>query len=401
MARHDPSRNPNKNTDMIASSPNPLSSPCTFMMDSVPVLYSSIVEYELTLSENKHDLLVVTLAGLPPKLATDYIGIPVSFNLGSGAGRSQTFNGYVAYTEPVSNTRDGFINGSPIQMARLYCLGASMVMKEINSRVYDSPTLGEIVEELAGKYKFSADYPKDTYTPVRLTQSTESDWSFLNKVCKAFGLTFSLHGTHLHVWDKNKYSGRLASYHRAIPQHKLQSNTPFSIMDFEATLGRISSSGNASKSLITVLDSQGNIHTVTDYETDMAVGSNGITNMFKKPLYNSVNSLEEGHRFVDQTDKSNMIYNGKMTVMYGAGAVPGGAVELTGYSSDFDGLWYITEVKHSIKSSNYITEVLISKPAKYTEIPDYSRVTSYKEASGSKLIEDRWTAATPKVEEYA
>lgn len=385
---------------MIISSSNPLSSSCTFSMDNVPILYSSIVEYELVLSENKHDLLVVTLVGLQPKLATEYIGVPVSFIINSGPGLSQEFVGYVAYTEPTSNSRDGFINKSPVTLARLYCLGASMVMKELNSKVYESPSLSEILEPLASKYRFSVDYPKDNYKPVRLTQASESDWSFLNKVCKTYGLNFSVHGTHIHVWDKNKHTGRVSSYHRALPQHKLQTNAPFSILEFEATLGRVSSSGNASKSIITVLDNQGAIHTVTDDTSDTSVGYDGLTNMFKKPLYNSVTSLEEGQRFVDYTDKTNTVYNAKMSVVYGAGAVPGGTIELNGYASDFDGLWYITEVRHSVKTSNYITDLYLTKSIKYTEETDYSRVTMFKDPPKSILSLDRWVSVEPRIEEY-
>ena len=122
---------------MITASSNSLAGDCTFVLFGSPVMYSSVTEYELTLSENKHDILVVTMAGIPPLALTDYIGSPVQFSVGSSPGRSQTFNGYVSYTEPVTHNRDGLVNDSPIQLARLYCLGASYVMKEINSKVWD------------------------------------------------------------------------------------------------------------------------------------------------------------------------------------------------------------------------------------------------------------------------
>ena len=163
---------------MITNFTNSLAGDYTFVLFGSPVMYSSVTEYELTLSENKHDMLVVTMAGIPPLAVTDYIGAPVSFSLGSSPGRSQTFNGYVSYTEPVTHNRDGVVNDSPIQLARLYCLGASYVMKEINSKVWDYPTLENVVTEIANRHHFSIDYPKDSYNPVRLVQSMESDWSF-------------------------------------------------------------------------------------------------------------------------------------------------------------------------------------------------------------------------------
>jgi hypothetical protein len=386
---------------MITNFTNSLAGDYTFVLFGSPVMYSSVTEYELTLSENKHDMLVVTMAGIPPLAVTDYIGAPVSFSLGSSPGRSQTFNGYVSYTEPVTHNRDGVVNDSPIQLARLYCLGASYVMKEINSKVWDYPTLENVVTEIANRHHFSIDYPKDSYNPVRLVQSMESDWSFLNRVCKAFGYSFNVHGTHIHIWDRLKTSGRLPSFHRATTSNKVQSNQPFSVLNFEATLGRISSSSNASKSLITVLDNQSNIHTVTSDGTEFTPGLSSLNKLFKKPLYYSAASLEEGLRTVDSQDKYSPIYNATMRVLYGAGAVPGGIVDLRGYSSEFDGMWYITEVKHSIKSSNYVTDLLISKDSKFEEVSSTSKVTTFSTPPEPSLIDSKWVALTMRSVEYA
>lgn len=386
---------------MITASSNTLAGDCTFVLFGSPVMYSSVTEYELTLSENKHDMLVVTMAGIPPLALTDYIGSPVQFSIGSSPGRSQTFNGYVSYTEPVTHNRDGLVNDSPIQLARLYCLGASYVMKEINSKVWDYPTLENVVTEIANRHRFSIDYPKDSYRPVRLVQSMESDWAFLNRVCKTFGYSFNVHGTHIHIWDRLKTFGRFPSYHRALTSNKIQSNQPFSVLNFEATLGRISSSTNASKSVITVLDNQSNVHTVTSDGTEFTPGVSSLNKLFKKPLYYSAASLEEGLRTVDSQDKYSPIYNANMKVMYGAGAVPGGIIDLRGYSSEFDGVWYITEVKHSVKSANYVTDLLISKDTKFEELPSSSKVTAFSTPQEAKLMDGKWVTPTMRSVEYA
>lgn len=386
---------------MISKSLNNFAGITTLVIHNMQVLYNAVLEYELSLSENKHDLLVITMTGIPPKSLTEYIGAPVRFFIGSSVGRSQEFTGYISYTEPLSNNRDGFVNGSPIQLARLYCVGASYVMKEVRSKVWDYPTLTDIINDISSRYRFSIDYPKDSYRPVRLVQSTESDWSFLNKVCKTFGLSFTLHGTHLHIWDRSKATGRLPSYHRATTTSRSQSNQPFSVLNFEGTLGRISSSTNASKSVVTVLDNQNNIHTVTSDGTEYNPGSNNLNKMFKKPLYYSANSLEEGLRIVDSNDKYNYLYNATIRVMYGAGAVPGGLIDLQGYSSDFDGLWYITDVKHMVKSENYVTELMVSKDTKYEDIPTITLAKSFSNPPTPSLLHEKWVAETSEVLEYA
>jgi hypothetical protein len=387
---------------MIGPSINKFSANCVFKLNGVAVDYSTIIEHELALSENKHDLLIVTMAGVPAAAVTDYIGVPVSFSLGEGFGTSQKFVGYVSYVEPMHNAKDGLINKSPIQLVKIYCIGASMVMKEVRSKVWENPTLSEIVTFIAETHGFSADYPKETYRPPRLVQSNESDWSFLNRVCKKFGLSFSLHGTHLHLWDRNKFTGRTSSFHRALTSNKTQDNRPFYVLNFEATLGKISSSGDRSRSVVTVLDSQNNIHVVVDDSSEYFPGSSDSPKLFKKPLTLSLNSLEEGIRTIDSYDKYNSIYNAKINVMYGGGAVPGGILYLDGFSSKFDGFWYISDVTHFIKSENYVTELVLAKSEEFSEIVDTSNVTSFKEPPEYIMnFNEQWVSSTVRISEYA
>ena len=90
-----------------------------------------------------------------------------------------------------------------------------------------------------------------------------------------------------------------------------------------------------------------------------------------------------------------------MKVMYGAGAVPGGIIDLRGYSSEFDGVWYITEVKHSVKSANYVTDLLISKDTKFEELPSSSKVTAFSTPQEAKLMDGKWVTPTMRSVEYA
>jgi hypothetical protein len=81
--------------------------------------------------------------------------------------------------------------------------------------------------------------------------------------------------------------------------------------------------------------------------------------------------------------------------------VPGGIIDLRGYSSEFDGIWYITEVKHSIKSANYTTDLLISKDSKFEEFPSTSKVTVFSTPPEPILIDGKWAASTMRSLEYA
>jgi hypothetical protein len=388
---------------MIVKSLNDAAGKVTFSIDNVLVDYISITEYSLELSANKHDLLTVVIQGIPPRALTDYLGAAVSFNINSGPGRTNTFYGYVVFTEPMHHNRDGLINGSPIQLSRVYCMGASYLFKELNSKVWELPTLGNVLNYFSDKYRFSVDYPKDTYKPTRLVQANESDWMFLDRTISQLGYSFSVHGTHIHVWDNYKAAGRVASYHIASVAGKTVGNRPFSILDFEAQLGRVSASGDSSKSIISLVDSLGVVHTVTDTNAAYTPGSEGsaFSNLFKKPIYDTVLTIEEATRRTQGSDKARAIYNAKLKVFAGAGAVPGGVVDIQKFDSEFDGLWYIQDVRHDIKSQNYTTELTLKKYSNGSnELPTIT-VEEQLEPPQPVLLEDKWVAETVRVLEYA
>jgi ribosomal protein S18 acetylase RimI-like enzyme len=388
---------------MISKSINSAAGKFTFSINNVAVDYMSVSEFQLDLSENKHDLLVVVIQGIPPKALTDYLGSAVKFIIDSGPGRKNEFYGYVSFTEPFHHGRDGLVNGSPIQMAKLYCIGASYVFKELNSKVWDYANISEVLEHFANRHRFSVEYPKDSYKPVRLVQSNESDWMFLEKMLDPLGYAFSAHGTRLHIWDRANYDGRLSSYHIASTVSKRTDNKPFTILDFEARLGQVSSSGDSSRSLINVLDASGGIHTITDESSAYSPGVSGgsLYKLFKKPLYDSTLSIEEGLRRTKSSDNNRSIYNAKMTVFAGAGAVPGGIVDLQGFDSEFDGLWYIHDVSHVIKSQNYTTDLVLMKSDKYQVNPDISRTQELGEPPESILVQEQWVSQTIRIQEYA
>ena len=113
---------------MIISSGNPLSPKTYIALHNVEVNYHSVQQVTIDLCVNKHDMVVLKLAGIPANYITDYIDAPVRVTLSSGPGRSQDFCGRVLYVEPESDSRAPIVNNSPFQTVRLVCFGASMSM---------------------------------------------------------------------------------------------------------------------------------------------------------------------------------------------------------------------------------------------------------------------------------
>lgn len=385
---------------MITKSLHPLSPNVEVAIDGVAVDYTAIQSMDMHLTENEHDMLTVNILGLPPKAATDYIGAGIYVIVDSGFGRRQEFYGYIISTEPKIVAKDGLVNRSPIQIARLNCIGASLNMKNVDSRVWNSPTLGAILKEIAGKYNFSLDFPKDSFKPTRLVQSSESDWSFLRKVVDTFGYSMSVHGTHIHVWDRDKSVGRQISYHELSTIRTNYDNTPCSVMSFSPYLGHLSSMGNSSKTANTILDRDGNIFDMNATNTDLSDHKTVISSKFTVPLKTPYQTLEENLRAISASERYKSVYRATAEVAAGGGVVPGGTVNLNKYDSSFDGLWYVSSVHHKIGKEKYVTNLELFKNDDYLQNPEIPRVSTFTPPPVPVLKNGVWVSSMENINEY-
>ncbi len=76
------------------------------------------------------------------------------------------------------------------------------------NKTWDSATLKEIAQEIAGKYCLELDY---TGSPIKLgilEQSKESDSSFLKKICEDYGMAFKVYCGKIVIYDKQEFEAR-------------------------------------------------------------------------------------------------------------------------------------------------------------------------------------------------
>lgn len=387
---------------MIYKSTSPISPAVTVQISGVEVDYTAIMGADLVLEENKHDLLVLKLVGVPPSLINQYLNAPVLFSLDSGPLRSQQFTGYVSNVEPVTQSNHGYVNNSSFQEVHLYCVGASYFMKGLSSKVWNPPTLNNVVTSMSKKYGFSADFPRDSYAPLGLAQTAESDWSFLVKAANKYSYRVSVHGTHIHVWDVYKATGRASSYHELIAIANPGAAQPCMILKFEAYLGALSSSGYSSSTTVSYLDSQGNSLPVNtrNVRTDSGLGKKFVST-FENFSSSSTQSFEDAQRDILRLRKANMPFSAHVEITAGAGIVPGGIVNVLNYGSEFDGLWYVKSVKHVMGQSHYVTHLEITKDALFTPDINITPITKFKTPPEPIVVNNRWVARTRRVTEYA
>lgn len=380
---------------MIFTSHSRISPKIDFVVDNAPMRYMSIVQMELGLSENHHDILRVTVAGVPPQLITDYLSKPVYCYWGFGVDKHE-FCGYVASVEPSFRNSDGVINGSTFQLVELVCMGASYKMRAKKTRLWENASIQSVATTLADQYKFSVSTVSESFAYPRIVQSEESDWEFLNKVADMYGLSVSMHGTHIHVWNPMNSLGRQISYHQLKNIKARNGDTktyPATILSMQGIFGDSIQPLTTHTVSATVLDNQGNTYTSNKFNETTGFGSSidlGITDSI------SINatSTAMADSLVAANNRGISTLTAKLSLTGTAGILPGGIVSISNFESNFEGFWYVKEVTHTVTRDEFFTKTTVSRKDT-NDINAYMTMQStMPEVPRSAFVNSTWQSST-------
>jgi hypothetical protein len=385
---------------MIINSGNPLSPKTYVAFNEVEVNYRSIQNISLKLSTNMHDVLTITMAGIPPKGITDYIDAAVEMNISSGQGRTQEFRGYVMYVEPESDSRSSIVNSSPFQIAKIVCFGVSTNLMGKKQKVWDGVGIKEIASEICGNNHLSLDVFNDTFKLPRLVQAGESDWAFLLRICERYGYSVTVHGTHMHIWDPYKAIGRRPSFEQLIPLTSTAKPYPGGILHFEGTFGYLTPDGYSTEYEMTVLDNLGNTKKIQSTYLDTSFSGITPRSKYHSALVESAQTFEEAEKVLEAKRKQKFPFTAKAQISAGAGIVPGGVVEVVGYNANFEGLWYVREVEHIIGGTTYYSNLMLGKDFNTTVKYVVPPVELAQKAPDSKFVAGEWRASSERVNAY-
>jgi len=386
---------------MIVKTSNPLSPDVAIRFDGVEVDYTSVASFTLNLDEGQHDTCVIEMRGMHPKAITDYINAPVRVTLSSGEYRKQEFCGYVMYVEPTSVTRDGLVNGSPFQNAKIVCFGTSVTMRGGKTRVWEDTSISVLAQHMANTYRFSLDSPKDAYTFPRLVQKEESDWQFLTRAAAEYGYRVTVHGTHMHIWDQTKALGRKASYNVLTTMRKQLDAVPGMILRFEGSFGYVTPDGYATSYKTTIMDKDGVTVNVSSRDLpEHTISGYPANSKYESSVHEPLHTVEEGRRLLEKYNKKSFPFNAIVEVTAGAGIVPGGVVSIDEYNSNFDGLWYVRSVSHEVGGSSYISRLKIARDFTLNKEYRILPVEPLKQPPAPVFINGSWMSESPRVYRY-
>lgn len=385
---------------MIFKSNNPLSPSVEITIDGVAVDYLSMQQVKLELSENKHDLARIFMAGIPPQAITDYEGAAVSISWYQGAAGHE-FRGYINHIDPEFQNSAGTVNNSPFQLSHIYCVGATFDMHGKRSRLWENPSLYDVVKNISDRYQYSFSVPVDSFRFPRLVQNEESDWAFLVRVCDSLGYVVTGHGTHLHIFDRYKAIGRGISLHLlTMPMSTAtMSVKPGQILSMRGSFGRVTPTADTNNEVITSLDNRGVLTTTNNVSHDSYSGRT-IEPRFTDQLSRNVTSPEHANRIIQARARHKFPYEATIEITGTAGIKPGGMVDLHQTSARFDGLWYVPSVTHTLTLDKYFTELKVIKDSTNEDSFRVPPVAKVSDPPDSVLHETSWRALTHMEETY-
>lgn len=388
---------------MILQHPLGITPGIDISIGGVPVQYEAIDRVEIHLNEGEHDMAVLRVLGLPQKAIIDYIGAPVRIILTRSTVERQEFVGEVAQVVPTTELRKGAVNRSPFQIGEVYCLGASFRMRGSRSKVWGQTTLTDIAKELATTYKFSLDVPVTDVIHSDTTQINKSDWVFLNEMCDLYAFGLTVHGTHMHIWDPFRATGRQRSYHELLSLKALNYDPqprPGAIVNFSGSF----LSQPSSEKYTTVLDAQGNITNISSKQFDNPSEKSGLGKTFTTEYRSRIDApskaLDEAEVAIRASIRDSIPFNATVETVGIIDVYPGGLVRINGFDTLVDNIWYVKSVKQVLGGVGMTTTLEIVSDSTNEESITVFNTERFVEPPEPLFDGKNWVASIRKINAY-
>jgi hypothetical protein len=322
--------------------------------------FTSIQRVSIELQENMHNMAVLDVAGIPPQELTNYIDIPIEILVGVGAARFYRFVGYISYLEPVSVNKDGLINNSPFQTTRMYCFGASYVMRSRRTTSWENKTLPQIAKELAKKYSFTLSVPNDTYVFPRLAQAGKSDWELLVHAANYLGYSVMMRGVHIDIWDPFASFSRMG----VTPIYAMSANKggvsayPGQVLKFHGVIGAVTPTSARVPDTVHALIN-GSVDTFT--RSDSTGYGAAVESIFTDEVAKNADSTDMVTALLHGRSREKLPYTAMVDVVGDPSIEPGMVVELEKYDSSVDGFWIVQAVRHEMVRGSALSYLTLAK----------------------------------------
>ena len=314
--------------------------------------------YSAYLTHNRYEHQLFTVKFRDWGIFHDSIepGTPVIINY--GFTNKQTFYGYVHHLSSDRTVNNNFME--------VTFIGASFLMKQQSQKVYINKTADQIVQEIAQKHGLSYyTVPHDRVWP-QLSQSGESDWSFLVKLAKKCGYTLRVHNTELYFQPMlEDFTNQRVSAPRFMLRGPINSDG-WSMYSFKPLIGESIPYEDSLKGAVAVSG--------MDYINDEPIKNvnqtrNKKTRKLAKPeifdiFATSVVITDQEtarHEAKAAEDRNSFPYRAEAVLMGDPTIRPDMPIFLDGIGDPYTGYWTVLKVTHSFEEKTRGTHLFTTK----------------------------------------
>lgn len=275
------------------------------------------------------------------------------------------FVGYVHHVE------DGVRQAKSAREATIVCVGATWPMRQARQRVFSDMTRSEIVIQILGEYRLTAEVETHTERLSHVTQSGESDWSFICRLAKQIGWVVYPQATVVHFCSR-----------KHLDQEKVQMAPIFDygkgdVDAFDPRVGDATPHAEGMKSdrIVGGVDPRTGqaIYSKADARPDRvrraespaAIFTTYQTGTVAHSLENAASKAQGSADAARWQHRAHAITVGDVTVQTAS------AVYMKNVPGAYEGFWYAIEVEHVFTGEDYSLDMRLGADSIGRSVDDY------------------------------
>jgi hypothetical protein len=148
----------------------------------------------------------------------------------------------------------------------------------------------------------------------------------------------------------------------------------------ESTIGYVTPSGSSNADRISVLDNRGKVSTLTSGRNSTNTGTS-LPALFTDEVAGTSLSVQYAAKKLESKARESFPFSARIQSTCTPGVLPGGLVEVSEFNSDFDGLWYVTDICQTVTRDRQQTDISAIKDTtlgqvKGTSVPRKTKIPS-------------------------
>jgi hypothetical protein len=178
---------------------------------------------------------------------------------------------------------------------------------------------------------------------------------------------------------------------------------PGKIIEFNGSFGSSSPYGDVNNESIELLDEHGKLLTAStsDLLNTAPASGTAITSSVADMLAVEAVSLSDARRKLAANRAYSDAYVAEATTTGVAGPVPGSAIGVDGFKSDFDGLWLLRGIDMRTNRGHFLTDWELSRSTSGSTTPRQVELETYDPAPQPLLRSGAWRSSSRRANVYS